>query len=162
MTSLKVGKTKNGKGLIADRAFRPGSIVYRIKGELISYREVNRRGGSSQSNTFRFDSGRYLSPVGELGDFQNHSCEPNAKIVKRAGQLYVLAIQDISKGAEVMIDYSTVLARNDTWEMRCKCGAKSCRKVVRRYTALPPAIKKGYIRRDIIPPYILNIRTDRS
>jgi len=65
---------------------------------------------------------------------------PNCVIM---GRTRVVALRRIEPGEEVTFDYST----NVGWAgfaMRCRCGAKACRKVVKSYAFLPPDLKGHY------------------
>jgi SET domain-containing protein len=111
----------------------------------------------SKNNTYRFDSGRYISPKGRVGDFLNHSCYPNAKVTKRGEQLFIVAIASIKKDREVCIDYSTITASDDVWEMECNCGSRRCRGMVRMFKKLPRQLRELYIRMSIVPSYIIDL-----
>lgn len=60
----------------------------------------------------------------------NHSCEPNAGM---KNEITLIAIRDIAKGEEILLDYAFVDADigktiiNET--IVCNCGSKTCRKV---------------------------------
>jgi hypothetical protein len=57
--------------------------------------------------------------------FSNHSCDPNIGV---QGQIIFVAMRDIDAGEELTHDWATT--DDDAYEMECKCGARSCRKVV--------------------------------
>jgi uncharacterized protein len=57
--------------------------------------------------------------------FSNHSCEPNIGV---QGQIIFVAMRDIQAGEELTHDWATT--DDDTYEMECKCGANTCRKVI--------------------------------
>ena len=57
-----------------------------------------------RDNTFRFHEDYFLSPRGELGDFLNHSCKPNAYVLKKKNKLFIYSLNDISLGDEILID----------------------------------------------------------
>lgn len=154
---VKVKKSPNGRGVFAKRDFVLGETLFEIKGKLITCYEDENIDEETRSNTIRFNNGYFLSPKGNFGNFTNHSCNPNTRLVKRSSKLFIVALTNIKKGEEVNFDYSTVLAQDDVWTMKCKCGSKNCRKVVKKFNTLPAKIKKDYIARKIVPKYILNI-----
>lgn len=154
-SGVEVRRARNGKGIFAKKKFKAGETIFHIKGKLFHYTILIERGGKFQDNTYRFAEETYLSPQGELGEFVNHSCEPNSKVVKKNNKLFLVAFKDIPKGKEITFDYSTVLAADDIWTMKCNCGAKTCRGIVRKYTRLPKKLLKDYIAEEIIPRYIL-------
>jgi len=61
----------------------------------------------------------------ETGVF-NHSCEPNAGF---KSSIVLEAIRDIKAGKEITFEY----AFNETYfePFECKCGASSCRKIIK-------------------------------
>jgi len=156
MKYLEVRDSSNGKGIFVLKGFISNEAIYEVRGQLISCNEDDEVEQSIRDNTFRFDEEKYLSPQGELGDFQNHSCEPNAGVFKINKNLFIVAICDIEIGEEVLIDYSTILASDDVWEMKCHCGAKVCRKIIKQFRTLPQTIQDTYLLLNVVPPYILN------
>ena len=55
-------------------------------------------------------------------NYGNHSCDPNL------GKNHV-ALTNISAGEELTLDYAQFSSRD--WEMKCNCGAKNCKGLVR-------------------------------
>lgn len=154
---LEVKKARNGKGIFVKKNYKAGSTLFKIKGTFLTCFEDEEMEEEIRNNTFRFDEKHYLSPEGEIANFANHSCVPNAKVVKKNNALYLVAITDIQKREEVVFDYSTILARDDVWTMRCNCGTAECRKEVRRFKTLPVALRKRYIVEGIVPEFITEI-----
>src|SRR6185369_310579 len=111
--SIVIKQSRNGKGIFTDGVFKAGEPIFEVKGKIFHYSEVLKIGGEFADNTFRFDEETYLSPQGQTGDFLNHSCDPNSKVVKQSGKLFIVAIKDILPNQEVVIDYSTILADDD-------------------------------------------------
>ncbi len=155
--NISVKKSNTGKGVFVKKDFMKGETLFEIKGKLITCEEDDNLDEETRSNTIRFNRDKFLSPKGNLGNFTNHSCHPNSKIVKRKNKLYIVSITDIKKGDEITFDYSTVLARDDVWTMKCRCGEHVCRKVVKKFNSLPAKIKKEYMSKKIVPKYILEI-----
>ena len=156
--TLDVRPVRNGKGIIALRAFAPGEVICRIKGKVVTGDEVWRYWETEPrlgENCFRYDADHYLNPEGEIGAFANHSCNPNAGIVKTGRRLLLKAVRAIAAGDEVTHDYSTLLGADDVWTMKCNCGEANCRKVVGNYRRLPSAVVRKYRRLGIIPDFIL-------
>jgi hypothetical protein len=52
----------------------------------------------------------------------NHSCEPNLGL---QGQIVYVALRDIGIDEELTVDYA--MNDDDSYEMKCQCGTKSCR-----------------------------------
>lgn len=155
--NLAVQAVRNGRGIVALKAFAPGATVCQIKGKVVSaeavwrYWEIDTRRGE---NCFRYDADHYLDPEGEIGAYANHSCNPNTGVVKTGRRLLLRAIRPIAAGDEVTHDYSTLLGADDVWKMKCNCGEAGCRKVVRSFNRLPVSTLQRYRRLQIIPDFI--------
>lgn len=155
---LLVKKSRNGLGVFTKKDFKKDKKVFEIKGRLITCDVLDEDvDEETRSNAYRFDKDFYISPKGKMGDFLNHSCKPNVKIMKEKGKLFVITINDIASGSELDFDYSTIVASDDIWEMKCNCGEKDCRRVIKRFKSLPKKLKEFYISEKIVPKYILNI-----
>jgi SET domain-containing protein len=112
------------------------------------------------ANCFRLAGDRYLDPGDRLGEFANHGCQPNVRVVSRGDRLAFEAIRAIRAGDEVLHDYATLLGADDVWTMRCRCGWGGCRGRVERFDRLPTQVLKDYQALRAIPRYIL--RTTRE
>jgi hypothetical protein len=156
MDAVEVKQAKNGQGIFAKKDFNGEDIIFEVKGTLVSCDIDEELDEETRSNTFRFDEEWYLSPKGELGDYLNHSCEPNSAVVKRDDKLLVVAVKDIETGEEITIDYSTIIASDDDWVMRCNCGSQNCRGLIGQFELLPKVLKSKYIRQGMVPEYIYN------
>lgn len=154
---LTVKPVRNGMGLVATKRFQPGALICEIKGNIVApqtvwrYWETDARRGA---NCFRYSPERYLDPEGEIGAYANHSCNPNAGIVKQGRTLLLKAIAPIARGEEITHDYATWLGVDDVWTMRCNCGEANCRRVVRNIRSLPPSTVARYCALGIIPRFI--------
>lgn len=155
-----VSPTRNGRGLFAARSLRPGTTIMRVEGRIVHYALLWRRQGSKFSaNCFRYGPDTYLDPGDGLSRFVNHSCEPNAGIRKINNRLILFAAERISRGSEVTIDYSTTIGDDDIWRMRCNCGHRRCRKMIRNFGSLPAEVKHRYVTRGMVPGYIIRTLT---
>jgi hypothetical protein len=161
---LSVQPVRNGRGLVANRAFAAGALITPLHGRVVTARTVwgwwngdPRRA----ANCIRFDADRYLDPSGEWGEFANHGCSPNAAIMRERGRLVLRALRAIRAGDEVLHDYSTLLGADDVWTMRCNCGARTCRGRVGRFDRLPAASLRRLLAASAIPNFILRTATPR-
>ncbi len=152
---LVVKKSRNGKGVFARRAIAAGETILQVRGALITCYEDDDLDEQTRSNTYRYDEELYLSPVGTVGELLNHSCAPNAKVEKRGSHLYIVSIQPILRGVEICFDYSTILAKDDSWTMPCNCGTGACRKLVRGFHTLPKRVRDAYLSQGMVPSYII-------
>ena len=156
--ALTIQPVRNGRGLVACRAFAKGACITPLHGRVVHSDVVWRwwkRDARRAANCIRFDADRYLDPHGEWGAFANHACRPNAALFKERGRLVLRAIRAIRAGDEVTHDYSTLLGADDVWTMRCNCGERGCRGMVRRFDALPAATLRRYRTIGAIPAFIL-------
>jgi len=121
----------HGRGLFAVEPIKPGEIVC-IKGGYIFNREtlqhVSKALGPAE---IQIAEDLFIGPLNEHETegsmiFSNHSCEPNIGV---QGQIVFVALQNIEAGEELTHDWATT--DDDTYEMECKCGAPSCRNVIR-------------------------------
>jgi SET domain-containing protein len=158
---LVVRPVRNGRGIVAAKSFRRGAILCEITGRIVTgetvwkYWETDPRLGE---NCFRYDDDHYIDPDGTIGAWANHSCNPNAGLVKRGRRLLLKAIAPIAAGTEVTHDYSTLLGGDDVWTLRCNCGEDNCRGRVRNIARLPAATLRRYRRLGIVPQFILDTR----
>lgn len=57
--------------------------------------------------------------------FSNHSCEPNIGV---RGQIVFVTLRPVEAGEELTHDWATT--DDDEYELDCRCGAQTCRKVI--------------------------------
>ncbi len=155
---LIVKRARNGKGLFVKKNFKSKQKIFEIKGKLVHESKLMDLDKKTRYNTFRFDGKFYLTPKGEFGDYLNHSCNPNCGIKKEGKKLFAIAIKNIKSGEEIVMDYSTIIADDDYWLMRCKCGYKKCRRKIGKFSKLSKNKKENYIKKRIVPKFILNTR----
>jgi SET domain-containing protein len=153
---VAVAPARNGLGLFAAKAFKPGQTLLKIAGRVVHHRVLwQRRGSTFSANCFRYGPETYLDPGDHVGRYLNHSCEPNAAIRKRNNQIFLVAAAPIERGAEIVFDYSTTIGDDDIWTMRCNCGAPSCRGRIKRFGTLPRAVQERYLGAGLVPNYII-------
>jgi len=150
----QVRPSRNGLGLFAVSGIRRGGQACVLDGNLVHWEDLIDIGGIILDNAYRYSDDYYLSPSG-VGNYINHSCEPNIGIRKVGRKLVMAAIRQIRAGEELAFDYSTVTGDDDSWTMRCKCGSGSCRKLVGPYGRLPRRRREKYSRQGIVPDCVL-------
>jgi hypothetical protein len=150
-----VRSARNGDGLFATRRYRRGERILDVRGRIYHHSVLWKRGGTFADNCYRFGPETYLDPGDNVGKYVNHSCAPNAAVAKWNNRLYLFAAEPISSGDEILFDYSTILGDDDIWTMRCNCGARHCRKRIRRFGSLPSAIKERYLADGLVPGFIV-------
>ena len=71
--------------------------------------------------------------------FSNHSCDPNIGV---RGQIVFVAMRKISAGEELTHDWATT--DDDEYEMECRCGTLSCRKIITGKDWQKPELQERY------------------
>ncbi len=98
----------HGKGLFSAVAFKQDEIITIIYGELINADECVRR-ENDEDNVYIFykDEDEYIDAAKQKQlKYLNHSCDYNCDIDEdEDGNLFLYAVQDISAGVELTIDY---------------------------------------------------------
>lgn len=73
----------------------------------------------------------------------NHSCDPNAYVLYRADECYLVARRSIRAGEEITCDYNINITGGSAWP--CHCGAARCRGATTGdFFLLPPDIQQEY------------------
>ncbi len=129
-----------GRGIFASRDIRRDEAVLEFNGPRVHIDRLEGIPREVQDHLFNIGVGEYLI-AREPGVYTNHSCDPNAGIVR---DVLLVALRDIQKDEEVTFDYSMITA--DGWTLPCLCGSPACRKIIGDYRDLPEAIKIKYER----------------
>jgi hypothetical protein len=129
----------HGRGVYAGRKLKKGERIVEYKGEVISWREADRRPPSDPddpNHTFFFalDDHRKVIDAnvgGNAARWINHSCEPNCETTEDEGRVFIEALRDIRAGEELSYDYGLIIDERITptlkKQYRCLCGAPHCR-----------------------------------
>jgi hypothetical protein len=130
----------HGRGVYAARPIKKGERIIEYKGELITWKEADRRPPSDpndEHHTFLFslsDHKRVIdaSVGGNAARWINHSCEPNCETEETDdGRVFIQAVRDIRTGEELNYDYALIVDERVTPTLkanyRCLCGSKKCR-----------------------------------
>ena len=127
-----------GKGVFLNKDVTKDEIILRFAGKVIKNPPGNWREGP---NWLQVGYTSWIIPKPDShGSFLNHSCSPNAGL---RGRSTIVAMEPIKKGEEVLFDYALVESY-PLWYMKCYCGAKNCRKIVKPYQDLSAQRKKKY------------------
>ena len=131
----------HGKGVFALQDIAEGETIIEYVGEIISWKEADRRKSSDDSDpnhTFFFSSGDGKKVIdanvgGNAARWINHSCDPNCESDEdeETQRVFIKAIRNIRAGEELNYDYGLVIDEPYTKklkaEYKCLCGAKNCR-----------------------------------
>ena len=126
MTDVIVKKSKiEGLGVFASRSFKKGEVV--IKWDIshqLTAEEVKKL-AETEKKYVAYMNGKYIL-MQPPARYVNHSCDANTY----AGNFCDIAKRNIKKGEEITGDYSE--DETPGFEMKCSCGSKNCRKVIKR------------------------------
>lgn len=147
-----------GKGLFSKRDIKKGESILKFEGSKINVKNTLGKPENEVSYPLQFRAAYYVNPsaranyinIAAPGAMANHSCDPNAGIRE---DLFLVAIKDITKGEEILWDYSTSMDE-DHWEMDCACGSPDCRHKIRDFYHLPQEIKEKYLKMGIVMNHI--------
>ena len=129
----------HGRGVYAGRRLKKGERIVEYKGEVISWREADRRPPSDPddpNHTFFFalDDHRKVIDAnvgGNAARWINHSCKPNCETTEDEGRVFIEALREIRAGEELSYDYGLIIDERITptlkKQYRCLCGAPDCR-----------------------------------
>jgi uncharacterized protein len=129
-----------GCGLFAARDISQDQIIVEFKGPRIKIPDMTGIPREVWDHLLNVGVDEYII-AREPAVRTNHSCDPNAGIVR---DVFLVAMRDIKKDEEITFDYSVVTA--DNWTLECRCGSPRCRKIVGNYIDLPDELKRKYDR----------------
>lgn len=147
MERVSVQQCELGRGVFAERSFKPGERIMRLSGRALTFNEAQADHFTS-FNMLQVAPRLYLD-LDSPSVFINHSCEPNAGIVD---DLFLTAICAIAPGDEIRYDYSTTMSDNST--MDCACGSDGCRQQVNDFDTLPVERRQHYLSCGIVLSFI--------
>lgn len=148
--TVAVGPSPLGSGVFATRAFQPGQPILVVSGPILNEAGVAALGADAvyALQTARNEYVDLSSP----GRFLNHSCDPNAGVVR---DRVLIALRSIAEGEEIRFDYSTAMG-GDRWSFSCRCGEPFCRRVVLAFLDLPPIVQNRYLQLGVVQRFILD------
>jgi len=130
----------SNKGIFAEQEYNKGDITFILKGKKVRLLIKSEKDSQKGSDWVGIAKNLWIDPVG-YSKYLNHSCNPNMGI---KGKVTFVALRKIKKDEELTIDYS-ITESDKFWKMKCKCGAKNCRKIIRSVQFLPKNTYKIYI-----------------
>lgn len=153
--AVTVGQSSiHGRGLFVTKKVSRGGIISQLKGVICVKKNRTVEDALANPDWVGIAKNRWIDPAPPY-KYINHSCEPSAGI---KGRVTLVALRKLEPGDEVTIDYSTIEADRN-WHMKCVCGARRCRKVIRSVEFLPPRTFKAYL--PYVPTYFKKIYTRR-
>lgn len=150
-----------GFGLFTTYDINAGELICNLQGEIITIPELKRRyskGIERICDPIQVSERLYLD-LDKPYVYLNHSCEPNAAIVK---DVTLMALKHIKRNEEITFDYSTTEWTCDKfggdfkeWDMDCNCGTSKCRGIVTQFSLLPQKVRMYYHARSALQDFIL-------
>lgn len=144
-----------GKGLYAARPIQKGALIMRMTGKRVKDTDVDQLIANKKikrDNPLQVSARTYYI-LDNVAVAANHSCEPNAAVVKVNT---LVALRTITQGEEITFDYACTVGReNEGWVMRCRCNTKACRSTIGAWTTLPSPVLKKYQRTEVLPGFVL-------
>ena len=137
----EVRKAKFGMGLYAKEPIKKNEVIARFDGK--KYRLQSRWNNDLADHCIEVGRNIWRDTKKEgIARYANHSCNPNCGI---RNLIEIVAMRDIKSGEELTWDYE-MTEDNEThyWQMKCKCGAKNCRKIIGAYRNMPESVRKKY------------------
>lgn len=133
-----------GLGLFANRNIRKGEHIFTFRGKICNEKNTKKL-NEHYLMTVDWNKVMYVSkPMRYI----NHSCNPNTGLKG----LKVIALKNIKSGKELTIDYDTL---EYEWKMKCHCGSKDCRKIIKGWKYLPERLQNKYKRLGAVNDYLL-------
>ncbi len=137
-----------GLGVFANRDLRKGEKILAFGGPIIDFAETKRR-GPWECMPLQIGQDRYYD-TRPPGIFVNHSCDPNSGI---RNDRDLVALRDIKPREEIRFDDSTTM-EEQSFTMRCLCGAPSCRHVIADFSTLPGQVQNRYLSESVVMGFI--------
>ena len=148
-----------GRGLVAIAPIAAREVVAIKGGHIVTTAALQSLPDRLQNSEVQIADGFHLAALTEdefepVMLFINHSCEPN---VGFAGNIVLVAMQDIAPGQELTTDYA--LFDDYDGDMECRCRTLSCRGTIGGRDWQRPDLQREY--GTYFSSYLLFRLTDR-
>jgi|WetSurMetagenome_2_1015567.scaffolds.fasta_scaffold02386_9 uncharacterized protein len=137
-----------GAGIFAGTDIRKGELLSIFGGKVMLIDEMYQLPEDLQRFTMQIEERFVLGPAGtvpEDTDYFNHSCDPNSGF---RGQVFLVAMRDISAGEEITFDYAMTVSESVgsemVFSMECRCGSSLCRKRITEQDWMLPELHARY------------------
>jgi SET domain-containing protein len=120
----RVGRSRTGLGLFANKHFRKREYIVRYRGPLVPNPEAERMEARGSRYLFEINSRWTIdgSSRWNRARYVNHSCRPNAEAVERRGPSIVyVARRRIKPDEEITVDYGKDYFLSFIGKNRCRC-----------------------------------------
>ena len=122
--SFRVGRSRTGLGLFANRLIKKREYIVSYRGPLITNEEADRLEARGSRYMFEVNSRWTIdgSSRRNRGRYVNHSCRPNAEAVQRKGlKIVYVARRNIKPDEEITVDYGKDYFDSFITKARCRC-----------------------------------------
>ncbi|MFA6445979.1 MAG: SET domain-containing protein-lysine N-methyltransferase [Candidatus Paceibacterota bacterium] len=144
----------DGLGVSIGENVKKSEIISRIKGEMKFKVNKSLKDTFANPDWVGIAKDQWIDPAKPY-KFLNHSCNPTAGV---KGKVTLVALRDMKEGEEVTVDYSTIEG-DPNWEMKCTCGERNCRKIIRSIEFMPEDQFQKYL--PYVPMYFKNLYVKR-
>lgn len=151
-----VGRNKGldrGYGVFTKLPIKKGEILVIFGGYIIPTRDVKKLLKQLQEYCYQVHDSYFYGPVKKeeisVAEHLNHSCNPN---VGFKDSITLVAIKDIKKGEEIVMDYAMCLTSH-LFDFKCDCESKNCRFFISGDDWKIKKLQKKY--KKYFQPYIL-------
>jgi uncharacterized protein len=125
---FRLGRSRTGLGLFATRSIKKRVRLAEYKGPRLTHDEALK--AEARGNRYLFEINTRWTIDGKarnnIARYFNHSCNPNADVTIRNGQIFIYTIRNIKPGEEIVYDYGRDYLKNVIGLSNCKCSR--CRK----------------------------------
>ena len=158
---IRLGSSAYGQGVFATERIAEGEKILEFAGPLLRREQLPACCERTADRYLQIGEDMYLGASGALDDYVNHSCSPNSGLVYHSNGVTLVALRVIQAGEELNFDYSTSMDEEE-WTMECGCGSPICRGIVEDFVTLPLDRQQYYIKRGVVPQFILLSITRRA
>ncbi|MEX0921422.1 MAG: SET domain-containing protein [Rhodovibrionaceae bacterium] len=148
-----------GIGVFAAKPFVAGTVIVCDEDgdyydEIFSRSELIERRIDIERFAFQIAVDSFILPNGNIDDFINHSCRPNAGIRLTGKGYKLISIEDINKDDQICYDYSTYMFDNNE-QFKCHCRSNNCRGHINSFYTLDVDLREKYIASRVVAPQFL-------
>lgn len=134
----------HGRGLFAMQEIAKGEVVAVKGGYIMTIEDWAAVESSIGPAEIHVSDGLVIAPKSKE-EYEssmmhlNHSCEPNVGV---EGQIVFVTMRNVKPNEELVIDYAMI--DDSDGEMKCHCGAASCRKLITGRDWRKPELQRKY------------------
>ncbi|MCX6819477.1 MAG: hypothetical protein NT129_05785 [Candidatus Aenigmarchaeota archaeon] len=125
MANITVKKSRiEGKGIFAARNFKQGDIILKWNPRVLTTEQA-KQVQENKKRYLYYSKGKHIL-MHAPEKYVNHSCEANTYVKAFCD----IAKRNIKKGEGITSDYAKAVGTE--LNMKCNCGSKACRRIIRK------------------------------